>query len=126
MKITLGQLRHLLREIKIDTRTQRVVSSVANAAETYVDSVVAGSPDSQAAKALQTYAEEAANYARWMATRGEPKSDSVGQLAKHASDLAELSGFWKRPAFLGKDEYVQRLKDLLRRLQHSQIKIMVN
>ncbi len=41
-------------------------------------------------------------------------------VAKYALDLAELSKFWKRPTFLGKQEYTEKVQSLLKKMQRKQ------
>ncbi len=124
MIIKTGDLRKLIREVtNTKQKTQFLVRQVVNSAEGYVDSVVAGSPDKECASALQQQAGEIAAYAKWLINHREEGSDSVGMVAKYAMDLAQLADFWKRPVFLGKAEYQEKLKDLLSRMQRSQGKL---
>lgn len=124
MKIRLGDLRRLIREAA-DTkaRTQHIVQQVVDTAEEYVSSVVAGSPDKESAAELRQQAEQIASYAKFLIARREEGSDSVGMVAKYASDLAELSDFWKRPTFLGKQEYTEKLQGILKRMQKFQVNL---
>ncbi len=57
MKIRLGTLRRLVREAKAGDKTQHLVTHVVDVAEQYVSSVVAGSPDNDAAKQLRDSAD---------------------------------------------------------------------
>lgn len=124
MKIRVGDLRRLIREAADSkVKTQHIVQRVVDSAEEYVDSVVAGSPNKESAAELRQQAEQISSYAKYLISRREPGSDSVGMVAKYASDLAELSDFWKRPTFLGKQEYAEKLQTILRRMQKFQVNL---
>lgn len=126
MQIKVGTLRRLINEessSRSDQRAKQLARNVFNAAEGYVDSLVAGQPDKVKASELQQAAPEAVALARWMLSRRERKAEFFAQFAKTAGDIADRSGFWKRPTFLNKQEYVDELQSLLRRLQRTYLEI---
>lgn len=124
MRVKLGELRRLIREAKSDAKTQQVVQQVMDAAETYVDSVVAGNPDKHSAEQLRSSSEIVTGYAKWLLSHREMNAEPVAMVAKYAADLAELSDFWKRPTFLGKQEYVEKLRAILTRMQRKQVEAL--
>ena len=120
MLIRIGALRHIIREAIGHESKTRIAQQVIDVAGHYVDSVVAGSPNKVTAEELRQQAEQLASYAKYLINKREPDSDSIGMIAKYALDLAELSTFWNRPAFLGKQEYAEKLQNVLRRMQKFQ------
>jgi hypothetical protein len=123
MRIRLGKLRQLVKEAGAARqvgKTHTIVQLVAGLAERYVDSVVAGHPDGTAAKELQSQADEFAGYAKWLLNHREAGAENVAMVAKYALDIAHEAGFWQRPTFLGKSEYVEKLQALLKRMQKFQ------
>lgn len=125
MKIRLGELRSLVRE-RLDPKVHahQLVQATVDAAEGFVDSIVAGSPDKRSAADLRAHAEEITSFAKWLLSHRERNAEPVAMVAKYANDLADLSDFWKRPAFLGKEEYAGKVKDILKRMQRKQVEAL--
>lgn len=122
MQIKVGTLRRLIREAalnKVEIKARNMAMTIFTAADGYIDSVIAGQPDKHKAAELQQAVPEAVSFAKWMLQHREHKAEPFAQLAKTASDIADKSGFWQRPAFLNKHVYVDEMQTLLRRLQRS-------
>jgi len=126
MQIKVGKLRQLIREAsdnQHNAKAKQLARHVFDVAEDYVDSIVAGQPDKAKAAELQQAAPEVVALAKWMLSRREQKAELFAQLAKTAGDMADQSGFWKRPVFLNKQDYVDQMQTLLRRMQRSYVEI---
>lgn len=127
MKTTVGKLRSLIKETLYQDpkeKADQIVQAVVDTAETYVDSLVAGHPDSDAAEQLKDLAEKSTSLAKWLASRREAKAPHVAKVASIASDVVDLTSFWKRPSFLGKDEHTERVQRLVRRLRGAHIDVV--
>jgi len=120
MKIRLGTLRRLIRESADGIRTQNLIRQAVRSAKDYVDSVMTGSVDSGTVEQLRQDAETIVGYAKHLLNHRDERSEPVALVAKYAQDIAELSDFWKRPAFIGKRSYVEKLQTLLRMMQRNQ------
>lgn len=113
----------MIRETSVNVKAKAMARNAYNAAEEYVSSVVAGQPDKDRAAELKQMTPEVVSLAKWMLARREEKAEHFAQLAKTVGDIADRSGFWQRPTFLGKQEYVDQLKALMRRLERSYIEV---
>jgi hypothetical protein len=58
-----------------------------------------------------------ASLARWMISRREAEAEPVAQFAKLTGDLAELTEFWNRPAFLNKDKHAAKVEAVYQKMQ---------
>lgn len=129
MKITVGQLKRLIAEAMApppDKRAAQLVDATVDAATAYVDSLVAGSPDKGAVERLKSLSDQTTSLARWMSSRHEKLAAPLSKFAQVAQDVTKDVGFWNRPSFLNKDEYVQKMKSKVKRLQNAQISVMSN
>lgn len=129
MKITVGRLKQLIREAMAPAPTKRatdLVHATVDAAESYVDSLIAGSPDKQAVEKLKQLSDQTTSLARWMSSHHEKMAPYLTKFASLAQDVTKDVGFWSRPAFLGRDEYVEKLKSKVRKLQNAEISVMSN
>jgi hypothetical protein len=127
MKLTVRQLKSLLREALAPPparRAAQLVSSTVNAATRYVDSLVAGSPDRRSASELEDLIDQTSSMAKWMTSHREPLSPSMVRFAQLAADVGQDVGFWKRPVFFGRDDYLEKIKSKVKKLQGAQIDIV--
>ena len=128
MKITIGGLRKLIREL-YESPTQKaiqVTQHVVDVAEDYVDSLVAGKPDKRSEHEFKELADQAASLAQWMLKKQLPKAEDVAKFAWVASKISDESGFWKRPTFLGSTEYIEKMQGLLRKLNTAAVGVLSN
>lgn len=129
MKITVGRLKELIREALAPPPSKRaaeLVHATVDAAESYVDSLVAGNPNKEAVEKLKQLSDQTTSLARWMSSHHETMAPYLTRFATLAQDVTKDVGFWSRPAFLGRDEYVQKLKSKVRKLQNAEISVMSN
>lgn len=124
MKIRVGKLRALIREalaLQPGDKARAVANSTVDAADRFTDSLVAGSPDADAAAELKKLVDQAESLAQFLANHKDAKARPFANFVNAAKDLAADVGFWKRPAFFKREEYLQTIKDKLRRLQNAQV-----
>lgn len=127
MKITVGQLKTLIREaiaLPPAKKAVKLVHDTVEAASEYVDSVVSGSPDGGKASELKDLIDQAESLAKWMASRREPLSPSMVRFAQLAADVGKDVGFWARPTFFKRDEYVEKMKTKVQKLQRAEVDIV--
>lgn len=120
MKICVGDLRRLIQEVASpEAKAKNLAQTAVRAAHEYVDSVMAGKPDDERAAELKDAAPQVVSLAKWMLSHREQRAEPFAMLAKDVLDIANKSGFWKRPAFLKKDQYTDEMQAMLRRLDRS-------
>lgn len=127
MKITVGQLKTLLAEAMAPAPEQRatgIVNDTVDTATEFVDSLVAGDVDKDAASKLKHLADQSISIAKWFQTRHDPKGPALEKFAQVAQELSKGAGFWSRPSFLGRDEYVEKMKSGVKQLQNAQVKLV--
>lgn len=127
MKLTIRQLKALIQEalaLPPSKKAVKLVHDTIDAAQEYVDSVVAGSPDKTKADELKELIDQAGSLAKWMASRREPLSPSMIRFAQLAADVGKDVGFWSRPMFFKRDEYVEKIKTKVKRLQNAEVDIV--
>lgn len=134
MKLNIKQLRFLIEKAfsngqvnpPPDRRALQVVKHVVDVASDYVDSLVAGSPDQDSEREFKQAVEQCDSISQWMRSKHVPRSAEMEAFLRQASAMANSSGFWKRPAFLGRDDYIQKMQTMLRRLNTSSLGILSN
>jgi len=127
MKLTVGQLKRILVEALApapEQRAQSIVDATADAAEQFVDSLVAGDVDKEAADKLKQLADQSASIAKWMQTNRNPKAPALVRFAQQAQDLSKDVGFWSRPMFFKREEYVEKMKTKVKRLQNAHVALV--
>lgn len=123
MKISIGELRHLINEVMMSPKeqTRQLVQRVIDASEAFVLSVVNGTPNTKSASDLRDVSDQIISLSRWLINKQEANSKSVAIIANCASELAELTKFWNRPSFLGTDRYLKKIQSLLSIMQRKQV-----
>lgn len=121
MRVTVGELRSLIREEvskKTSVKAFQLVRQAVESANSYLRAVSMKSDSpGKHAKGVQEAAEQLSVLAQWMIKNREPDGDKIGRVAKVALDLSKMVGFWKRPAFVGRDSYVQEVEGLVQKLR---------
>lgn len=127
MKLTVGRLKSLILEALAPPPEQRavgIVNDTVSAAEEFVDSLVAGSPNDDAAHRLEDLVNQAKSMAGWMRNKNPQTAPKLIRFAQLAQDVAKDTGFWHRPSFLGRDEYLEKMKQKVKRLQNAQVDVL--
>lgn len=127
MKLTYGQLRSLILEALAPSPQKRAAKLVQDTVETatkYVDSLVSGSPDRSSATKLKELIDQASSMAKWMTSHQDQVSPYLVRFAAMAQEVGKDVGFWQRPTFFGREEYVDKMKDKLQKLQRAEIDVL--
>ncbi len=127
MKLTVRQLKSLITEAMAPAPEQRaegIVNDTVDAATNFVDSLVAGDVDNEAAMKLQDLASKALSLSKWLQTNHNPKAPALTKFAQTAQEISKSVGFWSRPSFLGRDEYLEKMKSSVKKLQNAQIAVV--
>ncbi len=127
MRLTVSQLKRLIAEALApapEQRAQSIVNAAADAAEQFVDSLVAGDVDKAAADKFKQLADQSASIAKWMQTNRNPKAPALVRFAQTAQDISKDIGFWSRPIFFKREEYVEKMKTKVKRLQNAQVALI--
>lgn len=127
MKLSVSQLKSLIAEAMAPAPEQRaegIVNDTVDAATEFVDSLVAGDVDKDAASKLQQLAAQAISLSKWLQTNHNPKAPALTKFANQAQEISKSVGFWSRPSFLGRDEYLEKMKSSVKKLQNAQIAVV--
>jgi hypothetical protein len=127
MRVTVGQLRSLIREEvskKTSTKAFQLVKQALESANSYLRAVSMRSDSpGKHAKAVQESAEQLSVLAQWMIKNREPDGDKIGRVAAVALELSKQVGFWQRPAFVGRDSYIQNVEELVQKLKRYAVDV---
>ena len=120
MKIRLRTLKRILREaIKPEDKAQQVLQHALQAAQDYVDSVVADHRDAHKAETLRAAAENVTSLAKFLLGKRDPRAESIAQAAMYVKQVADESGFWQTPMFLNKGDHAEKLQQAMRKAERA-------
>jgi hypothetical protein len=121
MRVTVGELRGIIREEvsrKTGVKAFQLVRQAVDAANDYLRAVKHRSDDpGKYAKSIDDAAKQLSVLAQWMIKHREPEGDTIGRVAKVATDLAKITSFWQRPTFVGREGYTEQVEELVERLK---------
>lgn len=121
MQISETRIRQIIREEIESAQTyNRVIPalrSVMTYAETFVESVLDGSRDGEAAEALTDAVQDLNLIVKLLQRARAPEASNMALFSRLATELAAKSGFWKTPAFIGRDGHGKELATQLARLK---------
>ena len=99
-------------------RIYKLVTDVVKGADAFLRSIQFGTSKSDPGE-IQRAAKDLAPIAQWAPRRQELESEPLARFAKYTGDLAKMTEFWNRPAFLGKDDYARKVQALVAKIHKA-------
>jgi hypothetical protein len=128
--ITESKVRQIIREemetIQVYKQVVPAIKSVLSFAERFVESVISGDRDSDAADGLVDATSDLKTIVKLLQKNRAPESNNMALLARLSLELADKSGFWKTPLVLGKDKHIKELATQLARMKKVAKTIVVS
>ena len=122
MRLRYQTLRLIIREAlddRAESKAQHTLQTALEKASEYVDSLVAGKRDAKKADELKGVTEDIVSLARWLLSKREPRAEAFAQAAMFLKQVSDESSFWKTPAFLNKDQHIEKLQQAVRRAEKA-------
>lgn len=119
VQITETRLREIIQEEIVNhaiSHVKPVLIGTMNAAKRFVSSVEKGNRDANAADELKDSLEDLKMVVQLFRKNRIPESGLIARFHRYASELADMTGFWKTPTFLGKTAHKESLDSILQKM----------
>jgi len=118
VKITEARIRQIIRE-EIGAQTYKhvvpAVKKLMMSAQRIVFSLEGRKDD--ATDEFRDNLEQLVHVAKLLRKIRAPEADNMARLVRHAGELEKLIGFWKTPAFLGKKQHLEKVKEIFEHMK---------